>query len=214
VCLFREPDAVTPPVRFDEREQETEPGQTGLRRAGRKPNPIATGRLTSLRLFSTLPNYARGPWPDRVVSVVAMLRQQPSTMAGMNQLREHPWFVVAALVLVFLGALSMHAERMAGWGFLILCFVVGSLCGLGLIWIRNQAAQRWSALSKLQKRIGIATGVVLVVVVTFASNRHKPDEFANDAAMCFALVVALLLWGLARLMSRLVDALHARFSKR
>jgi hypothetical protein len=29
---FREPDAVTPHVRFDEREQETEPCQTGLRR--------------------------------------------------------------------------------------------------------------------------------------------------------------------------------------
>src|SRR5713226_8762337 len=59
VSLFREPDAVTPPVRFDEREQETEPGQTGLRRAGRKPNPIATGKLTSLRLFSTLPQSTR-----------------------------------------------------------------------------------------------------------------------------------------------------------
>src|ERR1017187_7873560 len=32
VCLFREPDAGNPPVRFDEREQETEPCQTGLRR--------------------------------------------------------------------------------------------------------------------------------------------------------------------------------------
>jgi hypothetical protein len=32
VSLFREPDAVTPHVRFDEREQETEPCQTGLRR--------------------------------------------------------------------------------------------------------------------------------------------------------------------------------------
>jgi len=32
VCLFREPDAGNPPVRFDEREQETEPSQTGLRR--------------------------------------------------------------------------------------------------------------------------------------------------------------------------------------
>ena len=31
VCLFREPDAGNPPVRFDEREQETEPSQTGLR---------------------------------------------------------------------------------------------------------------------------------------------------------------------------------------
>jgi hypothetical protein len=32
VSLFREPDAGEPPVRFDEREQETEPSQTGLRR--------------------------------------------------------------------------------------------------------------------------------------------------------------------------------------
>jgi hypothetical protein len=31
VSLFREPDAVNLPVRFDEREQETEPSQTGLR---------------------------------------------------------------------------------------------------------------------------------------------------------------------------------------
>jgi hypothetical protein len=32
VSLFREPDAGNPPVRFDEREPETEPSQTGLRR--------------------------------------------------------------------------------------------------------------------------------------------------------------------------------------
>src|SRR5438094_7384848 len=54
VCLFREPDAGNPPVRFDEREQETELGQTGLRRVTRK-RPTATGRLKPLRLFSTLP---------------------------------------------------------------------------------------------------------------------------------------------------------------
>src|SRR6266481_8424078 len=58
VSLFREPDAGNPPVRFDEREQETEPGQTGLRWARRKPRPIATGRLKPLRLFSTLLNDA------------------------------------------------------------------------------------------------------------------------------------------------------------
>src|SRR5215472_5847028 len=34
VCLFREPDAGNPPVRFDEREEETELSQTGLRRRG------------------------------------------------------------------------------------------------------------------------------------------------------------------------------------
>ena len=63
VSLFREPDAVTPPVRFDEREQETESSQTGLRRVQRKPSPTATGRLKPLRLFSTLPNR-----PETVVS--------------------------------------------------------------------------------------------------------------------------------------------------
>jgi hypothetical protein len=54
VSLFREPDAENLPVRFDEREQETGPGQTGLRRVTRKLNPTATGRLQLLRLFSTL----------------------------------------------------------------------------------------------------------------------------------------------------------------
>src|SRR5262250_3140161 len=34
VRLFREPDAGNPPVRFDEREEETELCQTGLRRRG------------------------------------------------------------------------------------------------------------------------------------------------------------------------------------
>ncbi len=54
MSLFREPDAGNLPVRFDEREQETESRQTGLRRAKRKLNPKATGRLKPLRLFSTL----------------------------------------------------------------------------------------------------------------------------------------------------------------
>ena len=44
VRLFREPDAVTPPVRFDEREQETEPGQTGLRR--RRESFVSSHRET------------------------------------------------------------------------------------------------------------------------------------------------------------------------
>src|SRR5215831_15160445 len=37
VRLFREPDAGNPPVRFDEREEETELSQTGLRRRGESP---------------------------------------------------------------------------------------------------------------------------------------------------------------------------------
>jgi hypothetical protein len=54
VSLFREPDAVTPPVRFDEREQETELRQTGLRRVTRKrPNSHREAKATAPVLDST-----------------------------------------------------------------------------------------------------------------------------------------------------------------
>ncbi len=56
VCLFREPDAGNPPVRFDEREQETELGQTGLRRVTRKrPNSHREAKATAPVLDSTRP---------------------------------------------------------------------------------------------------------------------------------------------------------------
>ena len=55
VCLFREPDAGNLPVRFDEREQETELRQTGLRRALRKqPNSHREAKATAPVLDSTL----------------------------------------------------------------------------------------------------------------------------------------------------------------
>ena len=54
VCLFREPDAGNLPVRFDEREQETEPCQTGLRRALLKqPNSHREAKATAPVLDST-----------------------------------------------------------------------------------------------------------------------------------------------------------------
>ena len=52
VCLFREPDAGNLPVRFDEREQETELRQTGLRRVMRK-HPNSQAKATALVLDST-----------------------------------------------------------------------------------------------------------------------------------------------------------------
>ena len=44
VGLFREPDAGNPPVWFDEREQETGPRQTGLRR--RRESLVSSHRET------------------------------------------------------------------------------------------------------------------------------------------------------------------------
>jgi hypothetical protein len=81
VRLFREPDAGNLPVRFDEREQETEPGQTGLRRARRKPRPIATGRLKPLRLFSTLLIEAEKAKEKRTLALTPVFVNVPTTHA-------------------------------------------------------------------------------------------------------------------------------------
>src|SRR6266704_2328529 len=55
VCLFREPDAGNLPVRFDEREQETEPSQTGLRWRGESQAqypPVDYSHCACSRLYS------------------------------------------------------------------------------------------------------------------------------------------------------------------
>jgi multisubunit Na+/H+ antiporter MnhB subunit len=128
----------------------------------------------------------------------------------MNRLREHTWLIVAALIVVFLSALSMHMERMAGWGFLVLCFVVGSLGAVALVFVRSQTLRFWSQLPKAGRRFAVAVAIPLILIVTFVANRHKPDEFANDAFACFAVLIVLLFLGFCRL----VDALRTRFSRR
>ena len=57
VRLFREPDAGNPPVRFDEREQETESSQTGLRR--RRESLISSHRETKATapVLDSTPDY-------------------------------------------------------------------------------------------------------------------------------------------------------------
>ena len=55
VRLFREPDAGNPPVRFDEREEETELRQTGLRRRGESPARHREATVTAPLLDSTHP---------------------------------------------------------------------------------------------------------------------------------------------------------------
>jgi hypothetical protein len=71
VSLFREPDAVTPPVRFDEREQEAEPSQTGLRRRSESPaNSHREAKVTAPVLDSTSNPQSQGKMSD-----IAILRQ-------------------------------------------------------------------------------------------------------------------------------------------
>src|SRR5262249_25142703 len=65
VCLFREPDAGNPPVRFDEREEETELCQTGLRRRGESPaNRHREANVTAPLLDSTRHFTHRPDFPE------------------------------------------------------------------------------------------------------------------------------------------------------
>src|SRR5215467_3889323 len=66
VCLFREPDAGNLPVRFDEREQETELSPTGLRRRRESfVNGHRETKATAPVLDSTR-HYTHRPVPDNV----------------------------------------------------------------------------------------------------------------------------------------------------
>ena len=76
VSLFREPDAGNLPVRFDEREQETEPSQTGLRR---RRESLVNSFVSSHRetkatapVLDSTPHFTRN---RRVTSINACLRQ-------------------------------------------------------------------------------------------------------------------------------------------
>ena len=61
VSLFREPDAINLPVRFDEREQETEPSPTGLRR--RRESFVSSHRETKATapVLDSTRRYAQNP---------------------------------------------------------------------------------------------------------------------------------------------------------
>src|SRR5579864_6656290 len=71
VCLFREPDAGNPPVRFDEREEETELCQTGLRRRGESSAHRHREATVTAPLLDSTPHSAQNP----SMSAIAWLQQ-------------------------------------------------------------------------------------------------------------------------------------------
>ena len=61
VSLFREPDAGNLPVRFDEREQETEPSQTGLRWRGKATSNIHRETTVTAPVLDSTRDYTQNP---------------------------------------------------------------------------------------------------------------------------------------------------------
>jgi hypothetical protein len=84
LSLLREPEAGNPHIRFDEREQEPESCQTGLRRRSESyANCHRETTATALRLFSTLQkwrliptHYKKGAPLEYVISALLKLLQK------------------------------------------------------------------------------------------------------------------------------------------
>src|SRR5690242_1964437 len=79
VSLFREPDAGNLPVRFDEREQEPEPSQTGLRRRGESQLNYPPGDYSHCacsRLYSPLRSSSVCVASQETAAVVVALEQR------------------------------------------------------------------------------------------------------------------------------------------
>src|SRR5580692_988387 len=134
-----------------------------------------------------------------------------SRMAVMDPLRRQRLLTGGfVLAVVFVGALSMHMERLLGWGLFILCFFAGTLGGLGFLWAKNQVLLKWNLLSKSRRIIFVLFGVALFLLYMFISNRHKPEEDFRDVMACLVVLGLLMLWGLYRLFSIFVDTLYAR----
>jgi hypothetical protein len=136
-------------------------------------------------------------------------------MRGMDHSRKGRWLLRgAALIFVFVFALSMHVQQLIGWRLLILCFLAGSLGGLGFTWLKDRLLSKWHRITGGKRAILIALGTTLVLVTIFLSNRHKPDEGAADFTGVLTVFVVLALWGLYCIWSRLLDVIYVRFFKR
>lgn len=118
------------------------------------------------------------------------------------------------VIVVFIAALSLNLERWHGWGFLLLCFVLGSTGGLAVIWLKDKLLMGWSRLSKSARITLVVAAVCAWLIGIYIVNSHTTDEAANDVIAYLGVAAVLLLVGLYRVLSRLLDGIWARFSNR
>lgn len=136
-------------------------------------------------------------------------------MAGMDRTPQWRWLMLAAAILAaFLEAVSMNMQRLHGWSFVIVCILAGSLGGMGYLWARDRVLPSWKRLPKVRRLFLIVLTAAVVLGGRLVANRHKPNEEFADVMACIGVLVALVLLGLYSIMSHLLDAFHARASRR
>ncbi len=108
----------------------------------------------------------------------------------------------------------MTMERFHGWSFIVLCFVASLLGAVGYLWARDRLLPTWELLPKARRLFLALLTVAIVLAGRLVANRHKPDEEFADVMACVGVLAAFVLVGLYRIMSHLLDSLHARASRR
>jgi peptidoglycan/LPS O-acetylase OafA/YrhL len=125
------------------------------------------------------------------------------------------WLALGVIfVAIFIDAISMHLDKPRGLGFVILCFLVVSVGVLAVVWAKQRSLLHWNQSSKRTRAILVASVIAIALVAIFLTNRHKPDEEFDDVLGCLGILFVLGLLALKRAFSRLMDALHARLTRR
>ncbi len=120
----------------------------------------------------------------------------------MDAFQRRQWLVRGAvLAVVFVGAVSMDVQRLRGWGFFILCLVLGSVGGLGAMWGVRQVQQTWNQMSSGRRALLVGAVAVFILAASFILNYGRPQAAFNDFLTVLCLIVVLLFWALSWLLS-------------
>ena len=124
-------------------------------------------------------------------------------MVLMERSAQWRWLILALAILVlFLGAVSMNMQRLHGWIFILLCVVAALLGAVGYMWARDRVLPVWEQLPKARRLLLIVLTAAIVLAGRFVANRHKPSEEFADVIAGIGVLVALALLGLYRTVFR------------
>ncbi len=132
----------------------------------------------------------------------------------MKLLRQDWVRMAVVLGVVFLGALSLHMERLGGWGFLLLCFAVGSIGGFAWMCGSSYLKQKWVGLARKQKLLLVLAACVIYVVISGVKNYGAPDAGFKNFSAFLTLSLVMLLFGAYKLVSIVLDKIWFRLTHR
>jgi hypothetical protein len=121
----------------------------------------------------------------------------------------HRKFVLyaATLIIVFIGAVSMNVQRLAGWRFLLVCTALGAVGAAGANFGIRAVRRKWAEFHASQRALLIGAVIGLWILIAYLAG-------ANMFEQVFTICALLVLWGAYSLFSALLDRVWSRFNSR